>query len=344
MDIIDLRSDTVTKPSRGMRKAISKAAVGDDGFGEDPTVNRLQEMAAELLGKEEALFTASGTMSNQIAIKVLTNPGDEVILEVDSHTFNYESGAPAVISRVQLRPLKGKRGMLTAEQIAQTIRGPETPYLETKLVCLENTHNRAGGTVFPLEEMKKIGDLCRAKGIRVYLDGARLFNASVATGISLAEYARNCDAVSVCLSKGLGAPVGSLLAGDKEFIRRAKKARKLLGGGMRQVGILAAAGIYALENNLGRLAEDHRRARYLAEEINGLGGIEIDMDAVQTNIVVMSLANCKLTVPQAIEGLKKEGVLVVPFGHQRIRAVTHLDVSLKDIRKAVEIFRRVFAR
>lgn len=342
MEYIDLRSDTVTKPSRAMRRAISKAEVGDDGFGEDPTVNRLQEMVAKILGKEDALFTASGTMSNQIAIKVLTRPGDEVILEVESHTYNYESGAPPVISGVQLRPLRGERGILTQEQVAQTIRGPDTPYLETKLVCLENTHNRAGGTIFPLEEMERIWELCQSKGIKVYLDGARLFNASVATGVSPADYARHSDAVSICLSKGLGAPVGSVLAGDKEFVLKAKRTRKLLGGGMRQVGILAAAGIYALENNLERLAEDHQKARFFAEQVNGLGGIEIDLEFVQTNLVVMNLANSRFTVGQAIEELKREGVLVVRFGSQRIRAVAHLDVSMKEMRKAVEAFRRVF--
>jgi len=342
MEYIDLRSDTVTKPSRGMRRAISKAEVGDDGFGEDPTVNRLQEMVAEILGKEDALFTASGTMSNQMAIKAFTRPGGEVILEVDSHTYNYESGAPAVISGVQLRPLKGERGVLAEEQIAQAIRGPDTPYLETQLVCLENTHNRAGGTVFPLGEMEKIWELCQAEEVKVYLDGARLFNASVATGVSPAEYARYSDAVSICLSKGLGAPVGSVLAGGKEFILQAKRIRKLLGGGMRQVGVLAAAGIYALENNWERMEEDHRNAHYFAERVNGLGGIEIDMETVQTNIVVMSLRRCKVTVSQAIDELKREGVLVVPFGPQRIRAVTHLNVGLKEMRKVVEAFRRVF--
>lgn len=342
MGYIDLRSDTVTRPSRGMRRAISKAEVGDDGFGEDPTVNRLQEMVAEMLGKEDALFTASGTMSNQIAIRALTSPGDEVILDVDSHTYNYESGAPSVISGVQLRPLRGERGILTQGQIAEAIRGPDTPYLVTKLVCLENTHNRAGGTIFPLEEMEKIWELCQTRGIKIYLDGARLFNARVATGVSLAEYAQNSDAVSICLSKGLGSPVGSVLAGASEFILRAKRNRKLLGGGMRQVGILAAAGIYALENNIERLIEDHRNARSFAEQVNGLGGIEIDMETVQTNIVVMSLQRCRLTVHQAIKELKKEGVLVVPFGPQRIRAVAHLDVNRKGMRKVVETFHQVF--
>ncbi len=342
MGYIDLRSDTVTKPSRGMRRAISKAEVGDDGFGEDPTVNRLQEMVAEILGKEDALFTASGTMNNQIAIRALTKPGGEVILEVDSHTYNYESGAPAVISGVQLRPLRGERGILSEEQIAQAIRGPDTPYLETQLVCLENTHNRAGGTIFPLKEMGKIGELCQSKGVKVYLDGARLFNASVATGVSPAEYAQCSDAASICLSKGLGAPVGSVLAGDREFILQAKRVRKLLGGGMRQVGILAAAGIYALENNWERLAEDHQNAHYFAEQVNGIGGIEIDMETVQTNIVVMDIKNSRYSVPQAIEALKREGVLVVPFGPQRIRAVAHLNVGLKEMRKAIEAFHRVF--
>ena len=273
MNYIDLRSDTVTKPSKEMRKAIYEAEVGDDVFQEDPSVNSLQKYAAELLGKEAALFVSSGVMGNQICLNVLTNPRDEVICEKDCHIFNYESGSPAALSGIQLLPLDGKNGVLAPEQIEPYIR-PESAYYmpTTKVIEVENTHNRAGGTIHPIENIKALSALAKKHNLYIHLDGARIWNASVATGIPVNEYAAYFDTVSCCLSKGLGAPVGSIIAGDKHFIDEAFKVRKAWGGGMRQVGLLAAAGLYALKNNIARLAEDHEKAKMLAEAINRFTG------------------------------------------------------------------------
>jgi len=342
MRIVDLRSDTVTKPSPEMRKAMAEAEVGDDVFGEDPTVNLLQERVAELLGKEAALFVASGTMANQVAIRAHTEPGDEVVLESDSHVCNYESAAPAALSGVQLRMLSGRYGVITAEQIESAIRPAGVHYPRTSLVWIENTHNRAGGTVFPLGEIARIGELCRREGLKFHMDGARLLNASVASGVSPGEFASPVDSTSICLSKGLGCPVGSVLAGSSDFIERAKRFRKMFGGGMRQVGILAAAGLYALEHNVDRLADDHANARRLAEAIAGLPGVGVDLEAVQTNIVIIDVSGSKLTAPEAQELLKSEGVLVLPRDMRTLRAVTHLDVSREDIEHAIKCFRKVF--
>jgi threonine aldolase len=343
MKVIDLRSDTVTRPSPGMREAIFKAEVGDDVFGDDPTVIRLQEVLARMLGKETALFVASGTMANQVAINAHTQPGDEVIVERDCHTYNYEVAAHAVLSGVQLAPLEGRRGVLTAEQIEQAIRPDDVHLPRTSLICLENTHNRAGGTIYPIEEIRRIAQLAQERGLRMHLDGARLFNAMVASGIPAQEYAAPFDSVSICLSKGLGAPVGSMVAGRRDFIRRCHRYRKMYGGGMRQVGILAAAGIYALENNIQRLSEDHRNARLFAERVSNIPGIEIDMQTVQTNIVVMNIAGLGLGSLQTVEMLKKNGLLVVIFGPEKIRAVTHLDVDEEDILEAARIFEETFS-
>ncbi|KPL03433.1 MAG: threonine aldolase, partial [candidate division Zixibacteria bacterium SM1_73] len=284
---IDLRSDTVTKPSKAMRQAIAQAEVGDDVFEDDPTVKKLEQMVAELLGKEKALFVASGTMANEVAIKSWTKPGDEVLLEVDSHIYNYEVGAPSVLCGVQMHTLKGKRGVLTVEQILDHIRPQDIHIPPTTLICLENTHNRAGGTIYPIEEIKKIRKATKPLGIKMHLDGARLWNATVATGVPLDQYARWFDSVSVCLSKGLGAPIGSLITGDSDFIRVARRNRKMFGGGMRQVGIIAAAGIYSIENNFNRLIEDHRNAKALAQGLSKIPKISVDLESVQTNIVVI---------------------------------------------------------
>jgi len=343
MKLIDLRSDTVTRPSPGMREAIFKSEVGDDVFGDDPTVIRLQEMLARMLGKEVALFVASGTMANQVAINAHTQPGDEVIVERDCHTYNYEVAAHAVLSGVQLRPLEGRRGVLTAEQIEQAIRADDVHLPHTSLICLENTHNRAGGTIYPIEEIRHIAQLAQERGLLMHLDGARLFNASVASGIPAQEYAAPFDSVSICLSKGLGAPVGSMVAGERDFIKRCHRYRKMYGGGMRQAGILAAAGIYALENNIQRLGEDHKNARLFAERVSKIPGIEIDMETVQTNIVVMNIAGLGLDSLRAMEMLKKSGLLVVIFGPQKIRAVTHLDVDEQDVLEAARIFEETFS-
>ncbi len=261
---IDLRSDTVTRPSDEMRRVMAGAEVGDDVYGEDPTVNRLQERVARLLGKEEALFVPSGTMGNQISIKVHTQAGDELIAERDAHIFQYETGGAAFLSSVQVHTVQGERGILTAGHVREAIR-PEIYYMpRTRLICLENTHNRAGGSIYPLRVIEEIEALAREQKLKMHLDGARLWNACVATGISPATYAGFFDSVSVCLSKGLGAPVGSVIAGSKDFIDSARHYRKIFGGGMRQAGILAAAGLYALDHNIARLIEDHEKAKILA--------------------------------------------------------------------------------
>ncbi len=297
--IIDLRSDTVTRPSEQMRKAMYEAEVGDDVFGEDPTVNKLQEYAAEILGKESALYVASGVMGNQICLNVLTNPGDEVICEKDAHIFHYESGSPAALSGIQLMPVEGKLGVFTNEQIEPLIR-PESAYYmpRTKVVEIENTHNRAGGTIFPLEKIKEIKIVADKYNLKFHLDGARIWNASVAAKIPVKEYASYFDSVSCCLSKGLGAPAGSLIGGTKEFIKEAHRVRKAWGGGMRQIGILAAAGLYALKNNIERLQEDHEKAQTLAKAINEIPSLEINMDSVQTNILMFK--PLKLSVEESM--------------------------------------------
>ncbi|MDZ7337074.1 MAG: low-specificity L-threonine aldolase [candidate division KSB1 bacterium] len=339
VDFVDLRSDTVTKPTPGMREAMANAEVGDDVFGEDPTVNRLQEEVAELLGKEAALFVPSGTMSNQIAMKCHTLPGDEVILERDSHSFHYEGGGPAMLSGVQLHPLPGVRGVITAEQVAAAVRPADHHYPRTRLVCIENTHNRAGGTIFPLQTIREIRQVADRFGLRMHLDGARLWNAAVATGISEREYAAHFDSVSVCLSKGLGAPVGSLLAGSREFIDLAHRYRKIFGGGMRQVGILAAAGLYALAHHRQRVAEDHRRARRLAEALAEIPGLGVDLASVQTNMVFVDVGQTGMEAPQVVAAVRAQGVLCLALGPSVIRLVTHLDVDDAGVERAIGAFR-----
>lgn len=337
---VDLRSDTVTKPSRAMREAIARAAVGDDVYGEDPTVNELQERVAHLLGKEASLFTPTGTMSNQVAIRTLCR-GGELICEADAHIFHYEMAAAAALSGVQLYPVRGERGILRWRDIEPAIR-PSTGYFpRTGLICLENTHNRAGGTVVPLEAIQEVSTRAHALGIPVYMDGARLWNASVATGTPLSEYAAPVDALAVCFSKGLGAPAGSCLCGDAEFIAEARRVRRTFGGGMRQVGILAAACLYALDNNVARLAEDHRRARAFAEALAGIAGVKVSLP--ETNIIMIDIVHPNLTAPIVVERLKGRGVLVNAVGPRRIRAVTHLDVDDAGIDQAVEAFREVLA-
>ncbi|MDZ7289832.1 MAG: aminotransferase class I/II-fold pyridoxal phosphate-dependent enzyme [candidate division KSB1 bacterium] len=344
MTWIDLRSDTVTRPTREMRRVMAEAEVGDDVFGEDPTVNRLQEMVADLLGTEAALFVPSGTMGNQLGIHCHTRPGDEIICEAGSHFLHFESGAMAALNGVQARPLVGERGVITARQIEDALRGEAHYFPRSRLIALENTHNTAGGTIFPLAEIQQIRQLADKHGLAMHLDGARLWNACAATGISPREYARYFDSVSVCFSKGLGAPIGSAVAGAKDFVMEARRFRKMFGGGMRQVGIIAAAAIYALEHHRERLVEDHANARRLAEALHGHGGMHIDLATVQTNIVIIDIANTKYTVAAALEALKKEGVLVVPFSTVTLRAVTHLDVNAADIERAIAIFHRVFSR
>ncbi len=340
--IIDLRSDTVTRPSPAMRKAMMSAEVGDDVFGDDPTVNLLQEKVAALVGKEASLFVPSGTMANLISILTHTHPGDEVIMEKESHTFNYEVGGAAVLAGVQINPLIGKRGILEKQQIEDAIRTPNVHIPQTSLICLENTHNRGSGAIYPLDKIREISHLARARGLKLHLDGARLFNASVATGISVREYASYFDSLMFCFSKGLGAPVGSIIAGSKEFIIRAHRWRKMLGGGMRQIGILAAAALYALEFNVERLAEDHLHAKLLAQTIEQLPGFSVNAVQVETNIIVFDVAKSGLSVAEVLRRLKAQGVLMVDFGATQVRAVTSLEVNRADIEKTITILQHLF--
>lgn len=340
--VIDLRSDTFTKPTPEMRDTMARAEVGDDVFGEDPTVNRLQDHIADLFGKEAALFTASGTMGNQIAINALTQPGQEVILDSNAHIFYYEAGAPAILSGVQLRTLDSNNGILTKEKIESAIRPENVHFPPTSLICLENTHNRAGGTIFPIEEIKRIRQLAEERGIRMHLDGARLWNASVATGVPLREYGQYFDSITVCFSKGLGAPVGSCVVGDADFIKRAHRYRKIYGGGMRQAGIIAAGALYAVQNHIDKLKDDHAHAKLLAESVASLPGFEVNLPSVQTNIIMIHIqADSEITAAQVAEQLKSENVLLLALDPKRLRAVTHLDVSKDDIVQAVDIFKKI---
>jgi threonine aldolase len=322
---------------------MAEAEVGDDVFGEDPTVNRLQEIVAEILGVEAALFVPSGTMGNQICIHCQTRPGDEIICEAGAHFLHYESGAMAALSGAQARTIVGNRGVITAEQIEAVLRGDVYYFPRSRLIAIENTHNLAGGTIFPLEEIQQIRRLADQRGLAMHLDGARLWNASAASGIAPRDYVRYFDSVSVCFSKGLGAPIGSAIGGGKEFIARARRYRKMFGGAMRQAGIIAAGAIYGLENHRERLAEDHANARRFAEALHDRGGIDIDLATVQTNIVILNIAKTKLTVPAAVEALKKEGVLVAPFGAATLRVVTHLDVNAAGIDSAIAVFLKIFS-
>jgi len=342
--LIDLRSDTVTKPTPAMRKVIAEAVVGDDVFGEDPTANALQEKVAKLLGKESALFVPSGTMANQLAIKSHTQPGDEVIIEATSHPYNFEGGAGAALSGVQFYCLKGVRGILDAPQIEEAIRSEDHHFPVTKLICLENTHNRGGGSIYPIEKMAEIYRLAKSRGLLVHLDGARLWNASVATGIPPHEYAQWADSVSACLSKGLGAPIGSLVAGSKAFIDRVHRFRKMFGGGMRQVGIIAAAGIYALDHHIERLKEDHKNARRLAVALKELKGISVNPEHVETNIIIFGIAETGRSAPEIAAAMKKNGILIHPISKIQIRLVTHLDVSSEDVEIALKAFEKVLGR
>ena len=340
--MIDLRSDTVTKPSDAMRKAMARAEVGDDVYGEDPTVNRLQEMIAAMLGKKAALFVPSGTMANQLSIRIQTQPGQEVIVESKSHIVRYEQGAAGALSGVQLHWVTGERGLMTAEQIEAAIR-PKDPYsIRTALICLENTHNAGGGTIYPLSTIERIREVALRHEIPMHLDGARLFNAVAATTLPPASYAQNFETVSLCLSKGLGAPVGSLIVtNDSALIDKARRFRRMYGGGMRQAGILAAAGIYALEHNIGRLKEDHDNAKRLARKLQQIPSVSINLQHVDTNIVIFDVVNHRLSPTALLTALKQEGVLINAIGGSSFRAVTHLDVSAKQIDEAAEIFTRI---
>ena len=341
--MIDIRSDTVTKPSDEMRDVIARAEVGDDVFGEDPNVNELQVAVAKLFGKESALYVPSGTMANQVSINAHTQPGNEVICESGCHLYNYESGAPALLSGVMLRTIDGEMGSITAEQVEANIRPTSYHFAQTTLITLENTHNRAGGTIFPIGQIKEISEVAKKHNIKMHLDGARLMNAVVATGIEATEWASYFDSVSICLSKGLGAPVGSVVAGTEAFIERAHRYRKTYGGGMRQAGLLAAAGKYALENNVERLAEDHTNALTFAESVASLEGINVELDWVQTNIVMIDIDKSLGSAAEWVERLAELDVAILTVSPQRLRAVFHLDVSKEESAGAAAKFRDVHA-
>lgn len=338
--MIDLRSDTVTKPSAGMRQAMVEAEVGDDVFGEDPSINRLQELAADLLGKEAALYVPSGTMANQICIKAHTQPGDEIIMEQTNHPFRSESGGVAALSGVQVNLIPGNRGVITAEQIAPQIRTGDDPHnAPTRLVSLENTHNRGGGSIYPLDVIRDIRELTQKHDLPLHLDGARLLNASVAMGVPATEITQYFDTCTLCLSKGLGAPVGSIIAANAEFIKRANRFRKMFGGAMRQAGIIAAAGTYALERNVERLAEDHQHAKLLAERICHLKGLHLDPDEVETNILFLELdpSEARMDAKALMHGMRERGVVANAANPTTMRLVTHLDVSREQIETTAEV-------
>jgi threonine aldolase len=344
MPPIDLRSDTVTRPTPGMRAAMQAAEVGDDVFGEDPTVNRLQEKVAALLGKEAALFVPSGTMSNQICVRAHTQPGDELLCETTCHIYNNEAGGPAALSGVTCRTLEGDYGILEVTQLEGKVRPADDHQVHTRLVCLENTHNRGGGRVYPLDKIEAISAWARKQGLSMHLDGARLWNALVATGTTAVDWARHFDSVSVCFSKGLGAPLGSALAGPREFVTRAKRIRKLFGGGMRQAGFAAAAALFALDNHIERLAEDHRNARVLAQAIADTDGLRLDPPQVETNLVWFEVDPEVGSARAVGAALKEKGVLVHASGPQILRACTHLDVSAAQIERAAETIRQTVPR
>jgi threonine aldolase len=340
MDYIDLRSDTVTKPTEEMREAMARAEVGDDVYLEDPTVNLLQERAAEMLGKEAALFVPSGTMGNQICVRLHAEPGQEVITEERGHIYNYEMAAMAALSGTLARPVRGEDGILDWPSIASAIRPRSAYYVaQTGLVTLENTHNMAGGAITPIERMNEICERAHGEGLPVHLDGARIFNAAIALGHDARELARPFDSVMFCLSKGLGAPVGSLIASTRRFIDRAIAVRKMFGGGMRQVGVLAAAGLVALEKMVARLEEDHLNAQLLARGAAEITGVKVDPERVQTNIVIFGIAETGTTTTELSAKLKERGVLANGINPREMRMVLHKDISRRDTESALEALR-----
>lgn len=331
--LVDLRSDTVTRPTESMFDAMRAAPLGDDVLGDDPTVMRLEEYAAEITGKEEALFVPSGTMGNQIALACHCNPGEAILIEEEAHILYYEVGGPAMIAGVVSWTLPSDRGTMDPDVIEKRILRQNLHTPGTTLLCLENTHNRAGGTIIPLDAMARYREVSSRHGLNIHLDGARVFNASVALGVEVKEIVKHVDSVNFCLSKGLRSPVGSVLCGGSAFIREARHWRKRLGGGMRQAGILAACGLVSLTKMIDRLAEDHDRARRLAEAINSLPGLSVDLDTVQTNMVI---ASCEQPAMLWQEELREQGVLALPVAANRMRFVLHADVDDELLKKAID--------
>jgi len=335
-----LRSDTVTMPTAAMRQAMFQAEVGDDVYREDPTVTALEILGAQMMGKEAGLFVTSGTMGNQVAAMVHTKRGDEIICEAEAHIYFFEVAGLACLSGAQVRPVAGDRGILTADMIRGSIRAVDVHAPDTGLICVENTHNRAGGTCYSLAGLAAIKQLAGQHNIPVHMDGARIFNAAVAQGVAVKEIAQHADSVQFCLSKGLAAPVGSLLVGTQRFIGQARRIRKMVGGGMRQAGIIAAAGIVALQSMVERLTEDHENAKRLADGIASIG-YEIDLSTVQTNIVIFSVAGLKVYAPKLVAALGENGVKASAFGEQRVRLVTHFGIERADIDYTVDILAKL---
>lgn len=339
--MIDLRSDTVTRPTPEMRRAMAEAEVGDDVFGDDPTVNSLQEYAADLLGKEAGLFVPTGSMGNQVSLGALARPGDEVICEAGAHFLHYEVGSVAAHLGLVARPLSGANGVITADQVAPLIRPGNLHNPRTAVVAMENTHNGAGGRVFPIEEARAIGKVAHDNGAAVHLDGARIFNAQVATGVPAAEWAACADTLTFCFSKGLGAPIGSMVVATTELIDEARRLRKRLGGGMRQVGVIAAAARVALETGIDRLTEDHANARRLAEGLAELHPDAVDISSVETNMVYLNLRPFNKRGPEVADALLEEGVITLGPAPERMRLVTHRDVTTADIDRALGALAKV---
>lgn len=339
--MIDLRSDTVTKPTKAMREAAFEAVVGDDVYEEDPTVKKLEATAAEMLGKEAALFVTSGTQGNQIAVLTHCQPGNEVIMEENAHLFVYEGASMSAFAGVQPRTIRGKRGAMDPEEVRAAIRPEDIHFPETGLICLENTHNKAGGVVVPLENMQNVYEVAREHGVPVHLDGARLFNASVASGISLKRYADQTDTVQVCLSKGLGAPMGSIIAGSSDFIHRARKWRKRLGGGLRQVGMVAAPGLIALTQMVDRLQEDHDHAKLLADGLAKVEGLVVE-ETVDTNMVLVHVQGTGHNADSFLEEIERDGIKAVKYGPYTIRFVTNYGVDTNDIDMVTERIQQRF--
>jgi threonine aldolase len=336
---IDLRSDTVTKPSRGMRKAMASAEVGDDVLGDDPTVIALEKRMAGLLGKEAAVYVPSGTMANALAVLSQTKPGDEMIVNRDCHVFNYEAGSASTLAGVQLLTLEGEGGVLPVDKLPEAVRPVNVHHPRTSLISVENTHNRAGGRIYPFDQMEKVSSFAKSHGLRLHLDGARLANAHIATGISFSDYGKLVDSITFCFSKGLGAPIGSIFISDRSTVERARLWRKRLGGGMRQVGILAAACDYALDHNVERLAEDHKNAARIAEFIRPSKKVRL-IGPVETNIIIIESIDDKVVVGELMEKLEDRGVFAISFGN-RIRFVTHLDISSEDVEYFGEVLSEV---
>lgn len=339
----DMRSDTVTKPTPGMREAIANAEVGDDMSAEDPTVNRLEAMTAEMFGKEAAVFACSGTQSNQMGVRVHCRPGDELLIDENGHIANFEAGAPAALSGVTTRTVRGRGGMLDVENLEGKIRADNQHLCPTTLVCVENTSNAGGGYAYPLEQLERVGTWAHEHGLKVHMDGARFFNATVAQGYSPADALRHADTISVCFSKGLGCPMGSILVGSAEDIASARRARKIFGGALRQAGIVAAAAVYALENHIDRLAEDHENARAFASAIAEIDGILIDPADVQTNLVFFEIEPELGNATQLAGRLLEHGLRMGAMGPQRLRACTHLDISREEVLQAADVVKECVA-